>query len=262
MLLLLVLSGCNRSENNLTVDNKSEVSDVSLNNDNSLTIFGVSKGDYKNEIELRIEAEKQAEEAKKQVEQIIRDGNLDETEKRILEGIEFAQRKGDKKLALELIEEIEEYRLIKKDETDKQLAEVLVLKGRELFALLQVEAAQQELERAVELDSNNPEYLITLGDYFHWNGKYQEMEEVSLKAVALINKQKPIDKILLANSLNNLGRAYLFGGKYDLAVEPFKQALEIGKKQLGEEHPSVAIRLNNLAALYESQGRYSEAEPL
>ncbi len=101
VVLLLIVSGCNKSEQKVIADNNSEISNVSQ--DNSFTVFGVSETSYKKEIELRLEAEKQREKAKEQVEQIIRDGNLDVTEERLLEEIKQAQKKENNELSMGVI---------------------------------------------------------------------------------------------------------------------------------------------------------------
>ncbi|MEM9271328.1 MAG: tetratricopeptide repeat protein, partial [Cyanobacteria bacterium P01_F01_bin.143] len=188
--------------------------------------------------EVYAEAIKQGEEAKRKLEELKKDRSLSATAKRVLAEAEEAQENEDNELYLE---KIQEYSQILNDEPIKRVAEAKVLEGQVLFSQINLKEAQEAVERAVELNPNNPEYLITLGEYLQWNGKYQEMEEVSLKAVALVKEQEPIDKILLANSLNNLGIGYQYGGKYDLAIEPLQQALEMRKKQLGEEHFEIKI---------------------
>ncbi|ELS03564.1 hypothetical protein Xen7305DRAFT_00032880 [Xenococcus sp. PCC 7305] len=184
--------------------------------------------------EVYAEAIKQGEEAKRKLKELERDRSLSATAKRILAEAEEAEENEDNKLYLD---KIQEYSQIVNDEPIKRAAEAKVLEGKVLFSQLQLEEAQKAVERAVELDPNNPKYLNTLGEYLQWNGKHQEMAEISLKAIYLIKKQEPIDEILLSDGLDNLGTAYQFGGKYNLAVEPFQQALEIRKKLLAEEHP-------------------------
>ena len=207
MVLFLLLSACSDTQKVEIKNGKSG----NISQTKNTTIFGVSPDVY-------AEAEKQAEEARKKLKELEEDRSLSATAKRVLAGAEEAEENGDNELYLE---KIQEYRQILNDEPIKRAAEAWVLEGRVLFTQLKLKKAQKAVERAVELDPNNPEYLITFGEYLFWNGKYQEIEKVSLKAIALIKKQEPIDEILLAGSLSNLGLAYLNRGKYGSVIKPF-----------------------------------------
>ncbi len=265
LIVLFLLSGCQsmKSQDGSNIDNSEQTQ-------NFLNI-GVPIEEYNKQRDFVIEIENELQKLEEQVEQIIRNGNLDVTEELLLEEIELEQKKGNNKRILELIQKLEKYRRIKENDSNKKLAEVLVLKGRVLFSQLQLKEAQKAIERAIELDSNNPEYLLILARYLRWNGKYQRTREVSEEAIILTKNQESKDrnnpdienkKFLLAECLSILGQAYLLGGNYNLAISPLQQSLKIRKKLLGKEHSDVADSLNDLAILYHSQGRYSEAELL
>ena len=70
------------------------------------------------------------------------------------------------------------------------------------------------------------------------------------------------EKVLVADSLNNLGWLYYEQGRYGEAEPLYERALSIYEAAHGPDHPSVAATLNGLAVLYAEQGRYGEAEPL
>ena len=246
VLVLFLLVGCQtiESENASTIKNSSQ--------QQSFTIIGVSP-------ELHEEAVKEGEKAKDKLAELERDRSLSATAKRILAEAEEAEEQGNQELYLA---KIQEYRQLLNDEPIKRAAESWELEGRVLFSQLRLQEAQQAVEEAVKLDSTNPEYLLTLAEYQRWNGEYQKMEKVALKAISLIESEDSIDEILLSEGLTSLGLAYLYEGKYDLATDALQQSLEMRKKLLGDSHPSVAISLNNLAGLYQSQGKYAQAEPL
>ena len=247
-IVLLLLMGCQ------TIESKdgSSVKDSFQKQDFALIRTGVSP-------ELHEQAVKEGEKAKEELQQMKKDQSLSATAKRILAEAEEAREQGDEELYLA---KVQEYRRILNDEPIKRAAESWVLEGRVLFSQLRLKEAQQALEEAVKLDSNNPEYLLTLADYLRWNGDYQAMEEVSLKAVSVIENEEPTDEELLSEAYSYLGLAYLNRGKYNLANNFLQQSLKIRKKLLGEQHPNVSASLNNLATLYRLQGRYDEAEPL
>ncbi len=246
VILLFLLLGCQ----SIKSDDGSTVTDSSQSQ--SLTLIGVSP-------ELHAEAVKQGEKAKSELKTLKKDRSLSATAKRILAEAEEAEEQGNNELYLA---KIQEYRRLLNDEPIKRAAESWILEGQVLFSQLRLKEAQNAVEEAVKLDSNNPEYLLTLAEYLRWNGEYRRMEEVSLEAISLIKSQDSLDELLLTEGLTNLGGAYLFEGNYDSAIAHLQQALEMRQRLLGESHPDVAESLNNLALLYYSQGRYDRAEPL
>ena len=246
LIVLFLLSGCISSSFKAKKNSKIDNSSIST------TIFGGSP-------EIYSEAIKQSEKATKELEKLKKDRSLSATAKRILAEAEEAKEQGNNKIYLT---KIQEYRQILNDEPIKRAAEAWILEGRVLFSQLRIKEAQNAVEEAIKLDSNNPKYLLILTDYLQWNGKYQRMKEVSQEAISLINNQESKNEILLAEGLSSIGRAYLLEGNYNSAINPLQKSLEIRKKLFREEHPDIATSLNDLALLYNSQGRYSKAEPL
>ncbi|MGK7934774.1 MAG: tetratricopeptide repeat protein [Xenococcaceae cyanobacterium] len=236
VIALFLLVGCQTQ----TVESKDGSSVKDSAQRQSITVFGASP-------ELLAEAEKEKEKAKEELQTLKKDRSLSGTAKRILAEAEEAEEQGDNKRYLS---KIQEYRKLLNDEPIKRAAESWILEGRVLFSQLKLKEAQQAIEKAVQLDSANPEYLLILAEYMEWNGEYKRMLEVSLKAMSRIKSQESLEESVLVDGYSSLGRAYLLTGDYKSAVEPLQKSLELRKKLLGEEHPSVALSINNLAELY------------
>jgi len=225
----MLLVGC--VDQSVDVKNNSSGKDI----DQSINIGGGVPLDL---YEAKVE---EAEKAKNKLEELEKDRSLDETARGILAVAEKAREEGDEE---KYLAKIREYRKFLNKEPIKRAAESWELEGQVLFSQLRVEEAQKAIEEAIKLDSNNPEYLLTLADYLRWNGKYQRMEKVSIQVIALIENEENVDEKLLGGAYSYLGLAYLNGGKYDLANNYLQQALEMRKKGLGEKHPYVATSLN------------------
>jgi tetratricopeptide (TPR) repeat protein len=82
------------------------------------------------------------------------------------------------------------------------------------------------------------------------------------------NKAEELYEILLKQTSNESGKAYLFfqlgrikynQGKYEEAIGFYEKALEIGQKTLPENHPDLAASYNKIGAVYDSMGEYSKA---
>ena len=205
LIIFSLLVGC------LSQSQKSEDDSSIIDSDQnqSLTIFGVSQ-------EIHTKAIKEGEEAKKELETLKKDRSLSATAKRILAEADEALEQGNNDLYLA---KIQQYRQLLNGEPIKRAAEAWILEGRVLFSQLRLQEAQQAIEEAVQLDSNNPEYLLILAEYLRWNGDYQTMEEVSLQAITVLKSQNSLDPILVADALSFLGHAYFLNGDYDSASE-------------------------------------------
>jgi len=195
IIALFLLVGCQT----ITSKDGSTVQDAAQKQDIALIRKGVSP-------ELHQQAVEEGEKAKAELQQLKQDGSLSATAKRVLAEAEEAEEQGNSELYLA---KIQEYRRILNDEPLKRAAESWELEGRVLFSQLRLEEAQQAIEQAVKLDSDNPEYLLTLAEYLRWNGDYQRMEKASLQAVSIIENNKLIDEKLLSVARSTLGSAYL-----------------------------------------------------
>jgi tetratricopeptide (TPR) repeat protein len=104
--------------------------------------------------------------------------------------------------------------------------------------------------------------LVQAGHYLHDRGRYEEIEPLYQRALAICEKQWGTDHSEMADNLNNLALLYRDQGRYAEAEPLFQRALAICEQKLGDDHLHTAFSLNNLALLYDAQGRYAEAEPL
>src|SRR6266516_1736392 len=91
--------------------------------------------------------------------------------------------------------------------------------------------------------------------------RYQQAEQILLKALAVRQQILDADHPDTARTLNDLGSLYQDQGKYEEAEPLLQEALAIRQRLLGGEHPDVAQTLYNLASLYRAQGTYVKAEP-
>ncbi|MBD3409057.1 MAG: CHAT domain-containing protein, partial [Ignavibacteriales bacterium] len=90
-------------------------------------------------------------------------------------------------------------------------------------------------------------------------GRYEDAEQLYLKALEITRQQLGENHPDYAGSLNNLGLLYYNMGRYEDAEQLYIKAVEIYRQQLGENHPDYALSLNNLGLLYDHMGRYEEA---
>lgn len=140
---------------------------------------------------------------------------------------------------------------------------------RKAFEKFQMAEKETNLKRAfkfameaIELEPDNALYLDRAGYYALQGRSYDQAIELYEKAYQLMEGTVPDDHPELANTLNNLGNAYLNMGKHALAEPVLKRAIEIWEKSYGENHIASAPGLTNLAGLYQVMKNYEEAENL
>ena len=104
--------------------------------------------------------------------------------------------------------------------------------------------------------------LNNLAALYNDQGRYEAVEPLYRRALAIREKVFGPDHPDVALSLNNLAELYHNQGRYEAAEPLHRRALAIWEKALGPDHPDVATSLNNLAGLYHQRGRYEAAEPL
>jgi tetratricopeptide (TPR) repeat protein len=99
-----------------------------------------------------------------------------------------------------------------------------------------------------------------------WERKFDEAEELELKAVAVKKKLLPEGHKDIATSLNNLAQIYAHRadvkmGDLDNAEVLHRQALGMRQKALGAENNEVANSLENLALLLRAKASTPGANP-
>ncbi len=104
--------------------------------------------------------------------------------------------------------------------------------------------AEQQLKKAIALDSSNLNFWCNLGYLYNLTRRYAEMEPVLKKAIALDSTYAPV--------YNNLGSSYFMTGRYAEAELVLKKAIVLDS--------TIHTNWDNLGKVYHIIGRYAEAE--
>jgi len=97
------------------------------------------------------------------------------------------------------------------------------------------------------------------GNIPYQRGNYQTAVTWSQKAFKLAESEKPDNKELKADLLNDLGLTYGDLGEHQKALEYQEKALELRKELFGEKHPSTANSYNNVGYTYGALGEHRKA---
>ena len=92
--------------------------------------------------------------------------------------------------------------------------------------------------------------LNNLAALYNSQGRYEAVEPLYQRTLAIREKSLGPEHPDTAQSLNNLAELYLAHGKYGEAEPLFKRSLTIREEVLGPDHPNTALSLDNLAGLY------------
>jgi len=184
------------------------------------------------------------------------EGLKEEIGKRSLAQAKEALEKGDPSLAEKLFQEV-----LAKGSTTQKSAGAYHL-GALAESRIDYGQANKYYQQAVQLQPDNPLYLIGAGNMSYTLGYYQESETFLKQALKLRENSLNPDDLDVARSLHSLGILYSTQGKYHEAEPLLQRSLDIKKRKLGSENPEIAGNLNSLADLYRRQERYKEAEPL
>jgi tetratricopeptide (TPR) repeat protein len=128
------------------------------------------------------------------------------------------------------------------------------------------QACDRDLEAARQLEEIAQERFLSAAASKAANGELKYTQLAYAEAAVYYRQAAELvpnsAQAVLADYLNQFGRALDEAGDYRNAQGPLARALAIREQVLGPHHPNVATSLNNLAALYDAQGKYAEAEPL
>jgi tetratricopeptide (TPR) repeat protein len=120
----------------------------------------------------------------------------------------------------------------------------------------------QSLETYRSNNSSEDDIALTvwnLGKLYMSAGKSEKAEATLSQALALAEKAKGPENLLVAGILDSLAEAYIKRQGYDEAEAAYKRALPIYEKSLGREHWTVAETLEGYASLLRKMNRKSEA---
>jgi len=121
---------------------------------------------------------------------------------------------------------------------EKKSAEEYYREGIEFFQQKNFKLARDALEKAVELDPTNPEYLTSLGMcYSISSDDYEANYQAAIKAFKKAAELNPADP----RNFYYVGIIYTTLGKKDVAIKAFKKALE-----LDPSHKGAMARLKQL----------------
>uniref|UniRef100_UPI004055B298 tetratricopeptide repeat protein n=1 Tax=Candidatus Electronema sp. TaxID=2698783 RepID=UPI004055B298 len=146
--------------------------------------------------------------------------------------------------------------------------EYLLTAGKMARKLAEFKQAQEWLEHLLEIREAEGE-SAELGRVLHElallrknQGKYAEAEPLYLQAIAVKEKAFGKDHPDVAEALNDLAVLYWCEENYGEAEPLYLCALAVKEQFFGKDHPSVAQTLNDFAILYRKQGRMEEAKSL
>jgi len=102
--------------------------------------------------------------------------------------------------------------------------------------------AEQLLQKAINQSSQSSDFLAenlnNLALLYRAQGKYAEAEPLSLRSLAIREKQLGENHPSVATSLNNLALLYESQGKYEEVETLYQRAIAILLEKLGENHPN------------------------
>uniref|UniRef100_UPI0040568F6E tetratricopeptide repeat protein n=1 Tax=Candidatus Electronema sp. TaxID=2698783 RepID=UPI0040568F6E len=197
---------------------------------------------YEEKLALLKTAEKALDELKGQ----LPDARIAEAKRRLA--------KGDTKAAEQIFDEVA-------DKEGKAVALAAYQSGELAKGRLDYEKAMRQYKKAVTLEEDNPDYLLSAGEMAWKTGAYNDAQ-AWLEKLLKMREAKGENSTEFASSLDELAGLYYFQGRYAEAESLYKRSLTIYEQKLGKNHPSVSVTMNSIAMLYRVQGRYSEAEPL
>ncbi len=134
-----------------------------------------------------------------------------------------------------------------KDNTDnRSTTDLYMMKGIQYMEKGRLDVAQQDLEKAVELDGKNAEAHNALGVLYERQNRLDEAEAQYKQALALDENMFAAD--------NNYARLLCAQGKYDLAMPRFQRVLD------SKVYQTPWLALTNVGLCYKSKGSTADAE--
>ncbi|MFZ4702095.1 MAG: type IV pilus biogenesis/stability protein PilW [Candidatus Methylumidiphilus sp.] len=133
-----------------------------------------------------------------------------------------------------------------KDQDPRTATELYVMKGVQYMEKGRLDIAQQDLERAVELDDGNAEAHNALGVLYERLNRTEDSEAQYKLALALDDQHYAAE--------TNYGRLLCAQGKYDLAMKHFQKVID------AKSYQTPWLVLTNAGICAKSKGSAAEAE--
>lgn len=178
---------------------------------------------------------------------------------------ELSRLQGRYDVALSLLDEA--HGLRPSGNSGTAVARHLDIRGKVLLAKGELDAAEREVHRALELNraalpavpAAVAENLNNLAAIAFGRGRLSEAESRFREALRLRRSALGGDHPLVAATLNNLATVLTQAGRHGEAREVLEEALSLYLQLLGDHHPRVATTRNNLGLIHMALGREAEA---
>lgn len=175
--------------------------------------------------------------------------------------------KGNKKSAIEYLEESIKLRINLKGSNDQELATVYNTLGVSFYYIGQLDKALEILNRALEVkisaiskdDIKVAEIYNNIGIVLKLKGDIPGALDNYTKALKIKERVLNPNDPNLAVTYNNLGNLYRMIGKADEAMVYYEKAVEINKSKFGSKHPSIGRIYDNMGIVYKNSGDYVKA---
>ncbi len=138
-------------------------------------------------------------------------------------------------------------------------------RGQLALDLAQWTIAERSFEQADKLvheEEDRATVLSNLASLLQLTNRLADAEPMRRRVLQVFEKSLDPDHPIVATSLNNLAELLRDTGRFAEAEPMYWRALNIDEKCFGPGHPNVARDLNNLAGLLQATGRLGEAEPM
>ena len=133
-----------------------------------------------------------------------------------------------------------------KTDNGPSISDLYVQKGVQYMENGRLDVAQQDLQHAIELDSDNPEALNAMGVLYERLRRPEAAEEYFRKALSADEDN--------ASAATNLGRLLCAQGKYEPAMKFLQKAID------SRVYQSPWLALTNAGLCAHNQGQLAEAE--
>ena len=130
--------------------------------------------------------------------------------------------------------------------SESSISGIYVQKGLQYMENGRLDVAQQDLQHAIELDSNNPDAQNAMGVLYERLKQPEAAEEHFRKALSLDGDN--------TSAANNLGRLLCAQGKSDPAMKLFQRVID------SKSYQNPWLALTNAGLCARSQGQAAEAE--
>jgi tetratricopeptide (TPR) repeat protein len=188
----------------------------------------------------------------------------------ILEALERLQGEGDgveRAAAMEALEKgepqaAETFFARLSEQQNPFAAQAAFHSGQLAECRVDLQNALHRFRRAVELEPENPQYLLAAGKTARSMYRYQEALAWLESLVELSRGPKEMNPVDQALAQGELAYTYLLSGQHQKAGPLYKESMTVLAKILGQDHPELATSWYQLGELQETLGEYDKAVSL